>query len=542
MHDEADTTLTQVHERLVNTLLVLATVAALPQFVLSVLSLETSWDGALHVAHVLSYMVLFVTMLARTRLSLAQRAYVAIGLIVVESMALLLTGDEAGIVTALLCFGVLFAGQIFGRRAGLLVLGLGLVLLGAAAAADLIGLYPNVSSSPPAHAASTWMYKLGMYGLLGSAVHVMQVRISNALQATVEHMRQRRAALGALNEALEASYDDLQASRDALAQASEAKDRLVANLSHQLRTPLSGIIGFSALIPEAVDDEDRTTHIESLRRSALDLDEMVDRLLSVANPDHDRQSEQLVETDSREMLEDVASAVRDKLKDRGIQFQLRVDAEVPETLLTERANLIAALEQLVDNAERYTDSGRVSVTATADDDERALIVEIADTGMGIPQDELERLWEPFEQLTIGSEGRGGSGLGLSIARSRIEEIGGRIDLDSSVGSGTRVRVSVPYLLSADEDGAVGAQLSVHQTGSFPTMVSSGVLTRALRERIARAAENGDFFCLCELLDDVRAQSEQAAGQVKKYVDAYDYIALEKWLASGNSADSGSPPL
>jgi signal transduction histidine kinase len=437
----------------------------------------------------------------------------------------------------------LFAGQVFGRRAGAFALSLGVLLIAGAAAIDLTGAFPYMHApGGPGADASTWSYKLGMFGLVGAGIHVMQARISDALRTTITHMRQRGSALRALNEALEASHDELQDSRDRVRKASDAKDRLVANLSHELRTPLSAIVGFSDLLREAPNEGTRQTHIQSLRAAAVHLEQTVDRLLSVANPRHVTDAEELVETDSRELLEDVASAVRTKLKERGIQFQLRVGAEVPETMLTEPDKLSAALEQIVDNAERYTDSGCVSVTASANDAQRALVVEVKDTGMGIPEGELERLWEPFEQLTIGSEGRGGSGLGLSIARSRIAELGGDIELDSAVGAGTSVRVSIPYESTANENDATGEPIAVHQTGSFPTAISSRVLPGTLRQRLGIAAENGDFFLLCDLLEEVRSESEEAATYAKKFVDAYDYIALEKWLASGKSAGSGTHPV
>ena len=218
----------------------------------------------------------------------------------------------------------------------------------------------------------------------------------------------------------------------------------VANVSHEFKTPLTAIQGFAeTLLAGALDDpKNNRRFLEIIREHASRLARLTDDLMKLARIEAGKMEVQLSPVNLADLAEGCAETARLK----AARKQITLEIDVPATLPRVRgdANLLhEVLQNLLDNAVQYTHSGgKITVTAAAR--ERDAVVTIADTGIGIPLADQERIFERFYRVDAArSREAGGTGLGLSIARHIIEAHGGRIWVESEVGSGSRFSFSLP---------------------------------------------------------------------------------------------------
>ena len=216
----------------------------------------------------------------------------------------------------------------------------------------------------------------------------------------------------------------------------------VANVSHELRTPLTSLRGYAeTLLAGGLDDaEHRERFVQVIRDQSMRLQAMTEDLLSLAELERPGASLRLEPFDLRLLAQGIVASFRDDAVRRGLSLSLDSAVAVPVT--ADRARLEQAISNLVDNALKYTEQGRVLVRAGALDGEAWC--EIDDTGPGIPEPEQERVFERFYRVDKArSRERGGTGLGLAIVRHIAEMHGGRVTLRSEAGRGSTFRIAVP---------------------------------------------------------------------------------------------------
>jgi signal transduction histidine kinase len=260
------------------------------------------------------------------------------------------------------------------------------------------------------------------------------------------------------NRGVVALYAELDDTSARLREASEAKNRFWANVSHELRAPLNSIIGLARLLaaPGSADlDPDQRHQVSLMERAGADLLVLVNDLLDTAKAESGRLQADPADVDLPAVLARLRALMRPMTTDRPVA--LVVDAaDAPATVLTDEVALTAILRNLLSNGLRYTDSGEVRLTVRA----AAQYVEfaVADTGIGIPADQTGRVFEEFFQVP--GVRRGGTGLGLPYARRLTELLGGALTLTSEPGRGTTVVLRIPYgppragvVLIADDDPA-----------------------------------------------------------------------------------------
>jgi signal transduction histidine kinase/CheY-like chemotaxis protein len=260
------------------------------------------------------------------------------------------------------------------------------------------------------------------------------------------------------NRGVVALYAELDEKSERLREASAAKDRFWANVSHELRSPLNSIIGLARLLsaPDSPPLRSEQRHQVSLIESAgADLHSLVNDLLDTAKAESGRWVADPVAVDVPAMLARLRALLRPMADDRPVT--LTVDAAgAPAELLTDEVALTAILRNLVSNGLKYTDRGEVRLTVRS----AATYVDfvITDTGIGIPADQQERIFEEFFQVP--GVRRGGTGLGLPYALRLTELLGGRLTLTSQPDHGTTATVRLPcglpeagVVLVADDDAA-----------------------------------------------------------------------------------------
>jgi signal transduction histidine kinase/CheY-like chemotaxis protein len=303
--------------------------------------------------------------------------------------------------------------------------------------------------------------------LIGALAQVQQQREELlALNAELEETNQGVMALyGQLSQELEqtnqgvvALYAELEDTSQALRQASEAKNRFWANVSHELRSPLNSIIGLARLLTGpggSVPGSEPHHQAELIEGAGTGLLALVNDLLDIAKAESGQLRAELAEVSLPAVLARLRALLRPVTDEARIRLVID-PARAPETLLTDEVALTAILRNLLSNGLKYTDSGEVRLDVR----EAAGYVDflVTDTGIGIPPGQQEQVFEEFFQVP--GVRRGGTGLGLPYARRLAELVGGRVTLASEPGRGTTVTLRLPRglprlgaVLVADDDPA-----------------------------------------------------------------------------------------
>lgn len=226
--------------------------------------------------------------------------------------------------------------------------------------------------------------------------------------------------------------------------ADRARSDLLAVVSHDLRTPLTAIVGYTDLlsmgIPHVLPDES-ATQVERIRKSAQHLMYLMNELLTFTRLDAGHEKLHLREVDVREVVREVASVMEPAAMARGLRLETSLPLQ-PLTLRTDPDKLRQILLNLAGNAVKYTSHGSVKLSLHAA--HAAAVIEVQDTGVGIGAEDLAKIYEPFWQVDTSQRSKdGGTGLGLSIVRRMIDLLGGDVSVESTLGEGTTFTVRVP---------------------------------------------------------------------------------------------------
>jgi signal transduction histidine kinase/CheY-like chemotaxis protein len=265
------------------------------------------------------------------------------------------------------------------------------------------------------------------------------------LNAEVARQRagELRRALKALDEAthrLERTNYMLALARDQAEEARRLKQHFAQTISHELRTPINLVVGFTELMTESPDHYGSQLPPAYLRdlsivhRNASHLQNLVSDVLDLARIDAAQMSVLPEDTDPVDLVEDAVSTVRGPVEARGLALHTEIEADLPR-LCVDPTRIRQVLFNLLNNAARFTDEGSITVSVCRRGDD--VVFAVADTGVGIAPENISRVFEEFEQVDGGTRRRyGGAGLGLAISKRFVEMHGGRIWAESQVGQGS----------------------------------------------------------------------------------------------------------
>jgi PAS domain S-box-containing protein len=258
--------------------------------------------------------------------------------------------------------------------------------------------------------------------------------------------------------ALGEAIDALRAARHAAEAASVAKSQFLANMSHELRTPLNAIIGYSELLSEEAGVSDNAAWTEDLgriRAAGKHLLALINSILDLSKIEAGKAELSISAFDVGETVRAAVATIRPMADARGDELVCEIDDGLG-TALTDSFKLQQCLLNLLSNACKFTDGGRVTITAARSTREGRDWIEmrVADTGIGMSAEEMSRLFRPFTQADSSITRRfGGTGLGLSITRRLAEMLGGALSVESVAGEGSTFSLSLPAALTPDAEAS-----------------------------------------------------------------------------------------
>ncbi len=235
---------------------------------------------------------------------------------------------------------------------------------------------------------------------------------------------------------------DLESERVKAQAASRAKSHFLANMSHELRTPMNAVMGLADLMAMHRLDKTQRQRANLLRESAADLQAVIDNLLDFSQIEAEALALESRDCDVHEVVRGVIKRLLPRAEAKALLLETKVDPAVPRRLLLDPLRVRQVLLHLVDNAIKFTEHGQVAVRVRADSIDMTAVtlqVEIEDSGVGIAQKDMPRLFEPFTQLDASlTREKGGTGLGLPICKRLVEMMGGTIGARSRLGRGSTV--------------------------------------------------------------------------------------------------------
>ena len=286
---------------------------------------------------------------------------------------------------------------------------------------------------------------------------------------------------------------ELIAARREAEAANEAKSRLMATISHELRTPMNGVLGMTELLLSSGLDARQRTFALAVQRSGEHLMSLVNDVLDLARAESGRLELELLPTDPAVLTRDTVDLARPLARERGLSMTVEFPGELPALVQADQVKLRQILTNLVGNAIKFTEVGgvRVAVFAVTDADGLQVCWEVSDTGPGLSSADIQRVFEPFVQARqAAAQDAGGTGLGLAIVRELVHFMGGEVDVDSVLGQGSTFRFTVPVQLSGQHSHPAALDPAPTDSTTDPAAGDSPAEQPLRGYRVLVAEDNG----------------------------------------------------
>ncbi len=248
----------------------------------------------------------------------------------------------------------------------------------------------------------------------------------------------------------------LKTSKDLAVQANRGKSQFLANMSHEIRTPLNGIIGIVDMLQQGHLNANQRENLGIVAKSSQHLLGLINDILDLSKIEAGKLSVETVSFELIDVIESGCSMMAPLMSSKNLDFPIYIDKSVPTQVRGDKAKVTQVLVNLLSNAVKYTPTGFISLQATAKNGEEpntsVLQIEVTDTGVGIPKDKIESIFEAFMQTDISDTRKyGGSGLGLTICRKMLASMGGEISVRSKEGKGSTFIITIPFEVETKED-------------------------------------------------------------------------------------------
>ncbi len=297
-------------------------------------------------------------------------------------------------------------------------------------------------------------------------------RLRNSNDAALKEAHEREAKLEKLvnertkelfetMEVLRSTNNELSVTRDNLIETQKFRQQFLANMSHEIRTPMNAIVGLTNLLIKTPVNDQQEKYLHVIKKSGANLLVIINDILDLAKIESGKMELESVPIPMINAVDNIQTMLSLKAEEKGVKMIAEIADDVPEYVLGDETRITQVIMNLAGNAIKFTEKGSVTLSVTVeskDKDKLNVHFSLKDTGIGIPADKLDTIFESFGQASSATARKfGGTGLGLTISRQLVEMHGGELKVRSTFGKGSEFYFTIPYVKTEKPQEEAGAE-------------------------------------------------------------------------------------